>query len=264
MKKAVTTYPGVSHKKFNQTEFNKQIESFYDWEKKKKEKVEKMKKEQEENKLKLLKDPVTNKKANLKFNTNPKNLTTIERLYDQDLKKRKDKRVLLTKIYTPSFQPTLYTKGEDFEKILQQNNKAEMKLRKSLAKMHNNYEEESKENKDDIDLYKYKERKLKTHKNLYEKEDKLNNKKASKPKKKNKKEKEKEKSKRNKSVEKKKVKMKISDDEEEEDNEDESESESKNDKEPEIDEEKVGMTLRNRLFKNMKPIRSSSVGKRRK
>ena len=260
MKKAVTTYPNVSHKKFDQTEFNKKIESFYDWEKKKKEKVEKMKKEQEENELKLLKEPVTNKKANLKFNTNPKNLTAIERLYDQDLKKRKDKRVLLTKIYTPSFKPTLYTKGEDYEKMMQQNNKAEIKLRNSLAKRHNKYEEETKGNNDDIDLYKYKERKLKTHKNRHEKEDNFNNKKASKPKKKN----QKEKDKRNKSLEKKKIKMKISDDEEEKDNEDESESESKKDKEPEVDGEKVEMTLRNRLFKNMKPIRSSSAGKRRK
>lgn len=55
--------------------------------------------------------------------------------------------------------------------------------------------------------------------------------------------------------------MKISDDEEEKDNEDESENESKDGKEPQIDAEKVEMSLRNRLYKNMKPNKSSFVKK---
>lgn len=57
--------------------------------------------------------------------------------------------------------------------------------------------------------------------------------------------------------------MKISDDEEEKDYEDESENEneSKDDKEPQIDAEKVKMTLRNWLYKNMKPNKSSFVKK---
>ena len=57
--------------------------------------------------------------------------------------------------------------------------------------------------------------------------------------------------------------MKISDDEKEKDNDDESENEneSKDGKEPQIDAEKVEMILRNRLYKNMKPNKSSFVKK---
>jgi hypothetical protein len=74
----------------------------------------------------------------------------------------------------------------------------------------------------------------------------------------------KKKGKRN-QIEKKKIKMKISDDEEEKDYEDESENENENEskdgKEPQIDAEKVEMTLRNWLYKNMKPNKSSFVKK---
>ena len=61
--------------------------------------------------------------------------------------------------------------------------------------------------------------------------------------------------------------MKISDDEEEKDYEDESENENENEneskdgKEPQIDAEKVEMILRNRLYKNMKPNKSSFAKK---
>ena len=57
--------------------------------------------------------------------------------------------------------------------------------------------------------------------------------------------------------------MKISDDEKEKDNDDESENEneSKDGKEPQIDAEKVEMILRNRLYKNMKPNKSSFAKK---
>jgi hypothetical protein len=62
--------------------------------------------------------------------------------------------------------------------------------------------------------------------------------------------------------------MKLDDDEEEKEkdseDEDESEKENKNTMETKIDEEKIEMTLRNRLFKNMKPIKSGSAEKRRK
>ena len=61
--------------------------------------------------------------------------------------------------------------------------------------------------------------------------------------------------------------MKISDDEKEKDNDDESENENENENEskdgnePQIDSEKVEMTLRNWLYKNMKPNKSSFVKK---
>ena len=166
MKKAITTFV-PSNKKFNQRDFNKQMENFKDWEKKKQEKLAKLKRELDEKELQLLKDhPETNKEANLKFNTNPKNYTAVERLYTQDIKKRKDNRVILTKIYTPSFKPTIYTKRENFGIFLQQNNGNENMNRYSQKMKHNINEEE--EAKEDIynDLYdeEFASRKIKTQK----------------------------------------------------------------------------------------------------
>ena len=45
MKKAVTTYTNISNRKFNADDFKKQMESFNDWEKKKKAKLERLKQE---------------------------------------------------------------------------------------------------------------------------------------------------------------------------------------------------------------------------
>ena len=119
MQKALTTYKDPSAKKFNEEEFQQLMKNFDEWDKKKKEKIEKLKKEKEEEELKLLKDPEINKEENLKFNTNPKNYNIIERLYDQDIKKRKDKKLILTKIYTPPFKPQIHIDKNVLNKALE-------------------------------------------------------------------------------------------------------------------------------------------------
>lgn len=256
MKKSVTTY--APKKKFNKEDFNKQMNNFKDWERKKKEKIEKLKKEQEEKELKLLKDPITNKKANMKFNTNPKNFTAVERLYEQDIKKRKDNKVLLTKIYTPTFKPTIYTKGDMYGimALQQQDNRNDGRLRAQMKR--NNPDEE-----EEINEELYESKRLKTNRNKrQEKKDDFDNQYTYNPKKKDKK------GRRNKSVEKKKVKAKtiLDFDNEEEDDEDKDsrEEETKNLKVPTLeDAPQIEMTLRDRLFKKKKPIQSRSVGKRR-
>ena len=53
--------------------------------------------------------------------------------------------------------------------------------------------------------------------------------------------------------------MKIQDEDKDSDD-DENENKNADD----IEEEKIELTLRNRLFRNMKPIRSNSVGQRKK
>ena len=125
LQKTLTTYRDPNAKKFNEEEFQQLMKNFDEWDKKKKEKIEKLKKEKEEEELKLLKDPETNKEENLKFNTNPKNYNIIERLYDQDIKKRKDKKLILAKIYTPPFKPQIH-----IDKNI---------LNKALKKSRNNY-----------------------------------------------------------------------------------------------------------------------------
>ena len=131
MKKAITSYPSSSGKKFDENEFKKQMERFKEWEVKKKENIQKMKEEKIENEKKLLKNPKVNKQANLKFNTNPKNYTAVERLYTQDLIKRKEKKIALTKVYTPTFKPTLYTTRQNLGKVMQQthNNRSKKKIK---------------------------------------------------------------------------------------------------------------------------------------
>ena len=77
---------------------------------KRKKKLENLRKLKEEKELKSVTYyPETNKEKNSKFKLNPKNYTAVERLYTQDLIKRKEKKQILTKIYTPSFKPKLYT-----------------------------------------------------------------------------------------------------------------------------------------------------------
>ena len=80
---------------------------------KKKQKIENMRKQAEEKELKKITNhPKINKGANIKYKNkiNPKNYSAVERLYTQDLIKRKEKKQILTKIYTPTFKPNLYAK----------------------------------------------------------------------------------------------------------------------------------------------------------
>ena len=259
MKKTVTTYSNISNRKFNKNDFKRQMDSFNDWEKKKKAKLERLKKEKEERESKLMKEPKTNKNINLKFNTNPKNFTAVERLYTQDLKKRQDKKVILAKIYTPSFQPTIYTRRENFGKYLQQNNRTEYnhRLNNSNSKRNNGIEED--EDDDDNDNNNlYESRKIKTQRYLQDDDEDSDNDYTSNNNKKNKK------GRKNLSMKKKKIKIKLSNDEDEDENEDGEQS-----RETKIPKKVVNKNIENKLrdmlFKNRKPIKkSNSVGKRKK
>ena len=93
MKKAIRTYPTMSNRKFNPDQFKKELESFKEWDNKKKEHLKRLEKEQKEKEMKLLKNPTINTEAYLKFNINPKNYNAVERLYTQDLIRREEKKI---------------------------------------------------------------------------------------------------------------------------------------------------------------------------
>ena len=73
----------------------------YDWENKKKEKVNKLKKESENKESKIL-------KTNISFRQRPSEAdlqSAFERLYKDDVLKRKQNQSVLNCIFTPSFKP---------------------------------------------------------------------------------------------------------------------------------------------------------------
>ena len=121
MKKSMTTYSNkINKRKFDPVKFNEYLKGIDDYENKKKEKIENMRKQKEEKELKKeTYHPKINK--DLKYKVNPKNYSTIERLYTQDLIKRKEKKQILTKIYTPSFKPKIYTNKYNTNRINQKN-----------------------------------------------------------------------------------------------------------------------------------------------
>ena len=261
MKKSITTYP---NKKFNPEEFNKRLESFKEWENKRKERIKQLEKEQREKEKKLLKNPQINTETNLKFNTNPKNYTAVERLYTQDLIKREERKIALTKIYTPTFRPTLYTNKYNLGRIIQQNNntKTENKL-----KINKNLFEENEEDEEEEENIYYQQKKYKTLKN-FDDNDEENENDEDEEEEKNKYKKVKiKKGRKNLSVKKKKKKAKIIEDEEEsEDDGEENDNNNKIQKYKNIDRKEVGNKLRDLLFKNRKPITrtNNSVGRRKK
>jgi len=130
------------HKKFNEEEFQKTIKSFNDWENKKNEKIkkkqlEKQKKEQKE----------YNKK-NIHHNKHLSNMAqskVIDRLYREDIKKRKEKKQTLLKIYECTFQPNIYKYKNDLNITDLGNKKSSFLLR--VAKNKNNYNNLNSENK---------------------------------------------------------------------------------------------------------------------
>ena len=98
-------YYNGKHRKFNEEEFQKQLKHFNDWENKKNEKIKKMKMDLEKKELKNY------NKKNLHYNKHLSNydqIKVIERLYKEDIKKRKEKKQTLLKVYECSFQPNLY------------------------------------------------------------------------------------------------------------------------------------------------------------
>ena len=131
MKKAITTHPSSSGRKFNEIEFKKQMENFKEWEMKKKSKNAKIERRKIENETKLFKNPKINTQSNLKLNTNPKNYTAVERLLYPRFNKKKRKKIALTKVYTPTFKPKLYTTKQNLGKIMHQihNNRSKRKIK---------------------------------------------------------------------------------------------------------------------------------------
>ena len=258
MKKSVTTYPS---KKFNPEEFNKRLESFKEWENKRKDRIKQLEKEQREKEKKLLKNPEINKEANLKFNINPKNYTAVERLYTQDLIKRKEKKIVLTKIYTPTFRPKLYTNKYNIDRTFQQNNNTRTDNKLKINK--NIFEENEEDEEEEENNNYYQPKRYKTLKNFDDNNDESENDEDEEEK--NYKKIKIKKGRRNLSVKKKKIK--ISDDEEEsEDDVEENDNNNKIQKYKNIDRKEVGNKLRDLLFKNRKPIgrRNNSVGRRKK
>ena len=115
LEKSLSSFTEPKNKRFNEEEFHKLMDKFDSLEKKRKENIEKLQKQKEEEELRLLKDPETNREENLKYNLNPKNYNITERLYIEDIQKRKNRQEILNRIYTPSFQPQIHT-DRDIEK----------------------------------------------------------------------------------------------------------------------------------------------------
>jgi hypothetical protein len=115
-------------KKFNEEEFQKQLKSFELWEKKRNEKIADLKKKKIQKEI----DSVNNKK-NIHYKKKiPKDQVSsvLDRLYTKDIEKRRQNKQILTKIYTPSFTPFLYTKGDNITK----HQKKEKQMRNNSAK----------------------------------------------------------------------------------------------------------------------------------
>ena len=108
-KKKIKEDEKPKNKKFNEEEFKKQIEAFNAWEKKRNEKIEKMKKEEIQKEI----DSIS--KKNIHHNkkmSSEKMPSMLDRLYTNDIQKRKENQILLTQIYTPSFTPNIYAKNQ--------------------------------------------------------------------------------------------------------------------------------------------------------
>ena len=98
----------IKKRKFNEEKFKKELEFFKNCEERKKEKIEKLKQE------KIKKEIATvNNKKNIHYRKKLPNKqlpSLLERLYTKDLEKRQEKKQILTKIYTPTFKPFLFSK----------------------------------------------------------------------------------------------------------------------------------------------------------
>ena len=253
MKRNETTINnGNENKKLSKIKFQKLYDNFNTWEKRKNEKIEKMKKKKEEEELKLLKNPKINKDE--KFNINPKNYDIIERLYVQDIKKRKDNKEILIKIYTPTFKPEIYTKRY-YSNIILQKSRNKSSYPESFTHRYNyeynDIEEINDEDREEEEYYVNKtsniSRKfIKEKKNYYD-EDEFNKKKRSI-----------NTSKKNKSQKRRRIKTNVEFEFEEEIKSPKKKSKKskikKNNKNDNQNEVKIQLKLRDLLFKNKKPL----------
>ena len=89
--------------------------------------------------------PRINKETKYNNKINPKNYSTVERLYTQDIIKRKEKKQILTKIYTPSFKPFVYTTNYIKNRLNQRN----QNIRTDINEEENNYMFEDNEDTND-------------------------------------------------------------------------------------------------------------------
>ncbi len=115
---------------------NETIHKLYEWDKKRKEKINNKIKNKEKNLVTNIQEkPEINKKSYIiTVNRNPNQI--INRLYKIDIAKRKEKQELLNQIYTPTFQPNLIDKNNSVSKIIFIRNKEEK--HRSLNSFDNN------------------------------------------------------------------------------------------------------------------------------
>ena len=93
-----------SDKKKIKKDFSRQISQFQEWENKKKEHINELKKKKEEQELKEV--TKYNKKKKTKVSQRELD-NAIERLYKDDVNKRKQNQHMLKTIFTPSFTPQI-------------------------------------------------------------------------------------------------------------------------------------------------------------
>jgi len=187
LKKSMTTYTNkLAKKKFDPVKFNEYLKGVNDYENRKKEKIEHMKKQEEEKELKKITyHPKINKESNLKFKVNPKNYSTVERLYTQDLMKRKEKKQILSKIYAPTFKPKLYTNKHVINKTNQRNQNIKTEIYESENNLifednedfeeKNNFEEEKERRNNSVKKRK-KEKKIEDENEIVPDDSKIENK----------------------------------------------------------------------------------------
>lgn len=99
--------------KANPEEIKESISKMYEWDRKRKEKIDKEKKKNEEKALSHIQSrPQINKHSNKIATSKNKQLKSgklIDRLYKEDPDKLNKKKMLLKKVYAPSFQPKINT-----------------------------------------------------------------------------------------------------------------------------------------------------------
>ena len=126
----------LTNKKFDSVKFNEYLKTLNEYENKKKKKLENLRKQEAEKELrKITNFPKINKSTKYAIKPNQKNYSTIERLYTQDIIKRKEKKQILTKIYTPSFKPYIYANNFLKGKLNQRN----QNIRTEINEDENNY-----------------------------------------------------------------------------------------------------------------------------
>ena len=138
------------------------MEAFKEWEKKRNQKIEKKKKDN------LKKELDTIKKNNIHRNKKmsaEKMPSMLDRLYTNDIKKRKEKQLLLTQIYTPSFTPFIYTKNNNTKRNI--NSKKNEKTYKHASLDKNVYNKTYLEHENNEDEDDYNEKKDEDEDNNY-------------------------------------------------------------------------------------------------